>query len=101
MPKRQMTLAEFNAALREAGFSVDYGRIVDVSGRCFGFAAMARFNHGVVNREATISNVLWEREAEIAQRVAATVRPVAAGEAKRGQPSVPLAAGTSLRLDTR
>jgi hypothetical protein len=30
--KPEMTSAEFNAAFREAGFGVDRGRIVDVSG---------------------------------------------------------------------
>jgi hypothetical protein len=34
--KPQMTAAEFNAALRDAGFGVDHGRIVDVSGKCPG-----------------------------------------------------------------
>jgi hypothetical protein len=33
----EMTTAEFNAALREAGFGVDRGHIVDVSGKCPGF----------------------------------------------------------------
>jgi hypothetical protein len=70
-----MTLAEFNDALREAGFGADHGRIVDVSGRCPGFAAMASFNHGVVDRDATILKILWEREAEISRRAAATERP--------------------------
>jgi hypothetical protein len=74
--KPQLTAAEFNAALRGAGFRVEYGRIVDVSGRCPGFGAMPSFNHGAVNRNATLAKVLWEREAEIARRTAADARPV-------------------------
>jgi hypothetical protein len=41
--KPQMTAAEFNAALRETGFGVDHGRIVDVSGACSGFTAVPIF----------------------------------------------------------
>jgi hypothetical protein len=37
-------------ALREAGFGVDHGGIVDLSGQCPGFATLPSFNHGVVNR---------------------------------------------------
>jgi hypothetical protein len=66
--KPQMTSEEFKTALREAGFGVDHGRIVDVSGRCPGFATLPSFNHGAVNRNATLSTVLWEREAELARR---------------------------------
>jgi hypothetical protein len=66
--KPQMTSEEFKTALREAGFGVEYDRIVDVSGRCPGFATLPSFNKGVVNRNATLSKVLWEREAEIARR---------------------------------
>jgi len=42
-----MTSVEFSAALREAGFDVDHGRIVDVSGKCPGFATLPSFNKGV------------------------------------------------------
>jgi hypothetical protein len=66
--KPEMTSSEFNAALREAGFGVDHGRIVDVSGNCPGFTAVPIFRNGAVNRNATLSKVLWEREAEIARR---------------------------------
>jgi hypothetical protein len=66
--KPQMTSAEFSAALREAGFHVDHGRIVDVSGRCPDFATLPSFNNSVLNRNATLSKVLWEREAEIKRR---------------------------------
>jgi hypothetical protein len=66
--KQQMTSEEFKTALREAGFGVEHGRIVDVSGRCPGFATLPSFNKGVVNRNATLSKVLWEREAEIKRR---------------------------------
>jgi hypothetical protein len=64
----QLTSAEFNAALREAGFGVNHGRIVDVSGKCPGFAAVPIFRDGVVNRNATLSRVIRERDAEIARR---------------------------------
>jgi hypothetical protein len=66
--KPQMTSAEFKTALREAGFSVAQGWIVDVSGKCPGFASLPGFNKGVLNRNATLSKVIWEREAEIARR---------------------------------
>jgi hypothetical protein len=36
------TSAEFTTAMREAGFGVDHGRIVDVSGQCPGFATAAQ-----------------------------------------------------------
>jgi hypothetical protein len=66
--KPQMTSEEFKTALREAGFGVDHGRIVDVSGQCPGFATLPSFNKGVVNRNATLTKVVWERDAEIARR---------------------------------
>jgi hypothetical protein len=70
--KPQMTSAEFNAALREAGFGVDHGRIVDVSGKCPGFSTMPSFNKGAVNRRATLARAIRERDAEIARRAAAS-----------------------------
>jgi hypothetical protein len=71
--KPEMTAAEFNAALREAGFGVDHGRIVDVSGKCPGFATFPAFHsRGVVNRNATLSKVIRERDAEIARRSGST-----------------------------
>jgi hypothetical protein len=73
--KPRMSSDEFKAALREAGFGVDHGRIVDVSGRCPGFATLPRFNKGVVNRNATLSKAIWERDAEIKRRAAATEPP--------------------------
>jgi hypothetical protein len=66
--KKQMTSEEFKTALREAGFGVEHGRIVDVSGRCPGFATLPSFNKTVVDRNATLSKVIWEREAEIKRR---------------------------------
>jgi hypothetical protein len=72
--KPQMTSAEFTAALREAGFAVDHGRIVDVSGKCPGFATMPSFNKSVVNRNATLSKAIWVRDAEITRRAAAAER---------------------------
>jgi hypothetical protein len=72
--KPQMTSAEFTAALREAGFAVDHGRIVDVSGKCPGFATLPSFNKSVVNRNATLSKAIWVRDAEIRRRAAAAKR---------------------------
>jgi hypothetical protein len=66
--KPQMTSTEFSAELREAGLHVDHGRLVDVSGRCPGFATSPSFNRGVLNRNATLSKVLWERDAKIRRR---------------------------------
>ena len=69
--KPPLTAAEFSAALREAGFGVDHGRIVDVSGKCPGFSTLPSFNKGVLNRNATLSKTIWERDAEIKRRAAA------------------------------
>jgi hypothetical protein len=73
--KPQMTSAEFNAALRDAGFGVDRGRIADVSGRCPGFSAVPIFRgNGSVDRNATLSKIIWERDAQIGRR-AASIKP--------------------------
>ena len=56
--KKQLTATEFSAALREAGFGVAQGWVVDVSGKCPGFASLPSFNKGVLNRDATLSKVL-------------------------------------------
>jgi hypothetical protein len=66
--KPQMTSAEFSAALREAGFGIDHGRIRDVSGTGPGFTTVPSFTKGVLNRNATLSKVGWERDAEIRRR---------------------------------
>jgi hypothetical protein len=55
----QMTSAEFTTAMREAGFGVDHGRIVDVSGQCPGFTTLPSFNKSAVDRDATLSKVLF------------------------------------------
>jgi hypothetical protein len=68
--KSQMTAAEFKAALHEAGFGVERGRIVDVSGRCPGFATLPSFNKSAVNRNTTLSKTIWEHDAEIKRRAA-------------------------------
>jgi hypothetical protein len=70
--KPRLTSAEFTAALREAGFAVEHGRIVDVSGKCPGFATLPSFNKSVVNRNATLSKAIWERDAEIRRRAASS-----------------------------
>jgi hypothetical protein len=72
--KPQMTTAEFNTGLREAGFAVDHGRIVDVSGKCPGFVALPTFNHGAVNRSATLAKAIRQRDVEIERRAAAAER---------------------------
>jgi hypothetical protein len=69
--KPQLSAAEFKTALREAGFGVAQGWIVDVSGKCPGFATLPSFNKGVLNRNATLSKVIWERDAEIKRRASA------------------------------
>jgi hypothetical protein len=66
-----MTSAEFTTAMREAGFGVDRGRIVDVSGQCPGFTTLPSFEKGAVDRNATLSKVIWERDAEIRRRAKA------------------------------
>ena len=70
----QMTSAEFSAALREAGFGVNRGQIVDVSGRCPGFAATPTFRNGAVNRNGTLTKVIRARHAEIERRPGAAKR---------------------------
>jgi hypothetical protein len=69
--KPQMTSEEFNAALRNAGFGVKQGRIVDMSGKCPGFSTVPVFRgNGSVDRNATLSKVIWERNVEIERRIA-------------------------------
>jgi hypothetical protein len=67
-----MSSAEFNAALREAGFVVERARIVDVSGKCSGFNTMPTFRNGSVDRNATLANAIRERDLEIVRRLART-----------------------------
>jgi hypothetical protein len=50
-----MTAGEFSTAMREPGFGVDHGRIVDVSGQCPRFATLPSFDKGAVDRNATLS----------------------------------------------
>ena len=69
--KPQMTSEEFKTALPRSRVGVAQGWIVDVSGKCPGFASLPSFK-GVLNRNATLSKVLWEREAEIARRAGST-----------------------------
>jgi hypothetical protein len=70
--KPQMTSVEFNAALRAAGFGVKQGRIVDVSGKCPGFSTVPIFRgNGSVDRNATLSKVVWERDEHAKRRAAA------------------------------
>jgi hypothetical protein len=70
--KPEITAAEFRAALHEAAFGFDDGRIVDMSGGCPGFAVIPVFRNGVLNRNATLSKAMWEREAEIKRRAGST-----------------------------
>jgi hypothetical protein len=75
-PPSQLTPAEFNAALKEAGFGVEHARIIDVSGRCPGFTTTAAFRGiGQVDRPRTLAKAIRERNAEIARRAAETERP--------------------------
>jgi hypothetical protein len=55
-----------------AGFGVGQGRIVDVSGKCPGFATFPSFREGVVNRNATLTKAIREGDAEIARRTGST-----------------------------
>jgi hypothetical protein len=50
--------------------TVEHGWIVDVCGGCPGFATLQSFNRGAVNRNATLSKAVWERDAEIRWRAA-------------------------------
>jgi hypothetical protein len=71
--KSQMTSAEFNAELRNAGFGVAKGRIVDVSGKCPGFSAKPTFqSNGLLDRYATLTKVIQERGNEMARRAGGT-----------------------------
>jgi hypothetical protein len=72
-PPQQLTAAEFNAALKEAGFGVERARIIDVSGRCPGFMTTPAFRgRGVIDRPKTLAKVVRERDAEIARRSGST-----------------------------
>jgi hypothetical protein len=70
----QISSAEFSNALREAGFGVDRGQIVDVSGKCPGFAAMPIFRNGAVNRNGTLTKIIRARDAEIERRAGVAKR---------------------------
>jgi hypothetical protein len=63
-----MTSEEFKIALREAGFGVAQGWIVDVSGKWRGFATLPSFNKGILNRNATLAQAIRERDEEIRRR---------------------------------
>jgi hypothetical protein len=67
---QNLTAAEFNAALKEAGFGVEHARIIDVSGRCPGFVTTAAFRGRALDRPRTLTKAIREREAEIARRAA-------------------------------
>jgi hypothetical protein len=68
-PPLQLTAAEFNAALKEAGFGVQHARIIDVSGRCPGFVTTPVFRgRGVIDRPRTLAKAIRERDAEIGRR---------------------------------
>jgi hypothetical protein len=70
-----MTRPQFVAALRDAGLAVAHGLIVDASGRCPGFSTVAIFRgNGSVAHNATLSKVVWERDAQIERRAAAVKR---------------------------
>jgi hypothetical protein len=61
----------FKKKSQMTGFGVSQGWIVDLSGKCPGFATLPSLNKGVLNRNATLSKVTWERDAEIKRRTAA------------------------------
>jgi hypothetical protein len=64
-----LTAAQFNTALREAGFGVERARIVDKSGQCPGFTTTPAFRgRGVIDRPRTVAKAIRERDAEIARR---------------------------------
>jgi hypothetical protein len=65
-----LTAAEFNAALKEAGFGVEHACIVDVSGRCPGFVTTAAFRGRALDRPRTLAKAIRERDAEIGRRAA-------------------------------
>jgi hypothetical protein len=73
--KPPLTAAEFNTALREAGFGVKHARIVDVSGRCPGFVTTPAFRGRALDRPRTLAKAIREREAEISRRAAENERP--------------------------
>jgi hypothetical protein len=73
-PPPKLTAAEFNTALKEAGFGVEHARIIDVSGRCPALTTPA-FRGRTLDRPRTLAKAIRERDAEIARRAAETVRP--------------------------
>jgi hypothetical protein len=72
-PQVQPTAAQFNAALKDAGFGVERARIIDVSGRCPGFVTTPAFRRrGVIDRNRTLAKGIRERDAEITRRALRT-----------------------------
>jgi hypothetical protein len=67
-PPPQLTAAEFNAALKQAGFGVEHARIIDVSGRCPGFVTTPAFRGRALDRPRTLAKAIRERDDEIARR---------------------------------
>jgi hypothetical protein len=84
---QNLTAAEFNAALKEAGFGVEHARIIDVSGRCPGFVTTAAFRGRALEYPSfsedfflgwprvmrpwfSLAKAIRERDAEIGQRTA-------------------------------
>jgi hypothetical protein len=84
MSKPQMTSAEFNSALRHAGFGVDRGHVVDVSGKCPGFAMIPTYRgRGLVDRSKTLERAIRERDSEIRRRAARAATASASPELPR------------------
>ena len=56
LPQPPLTAIEFNTALREARFGVEHARIVDMSGRCPGFATTPAFRGRALDRPRTLGD---------------------------------------------
>ena len=74
LPQPPLTAIEFNTALREAGFGVEHARIVDMSGRCPGFATTPAFRGRALDRPRTLA------------RRSANARPRSSGGRKKPSP---------------
>ena len=64
--KSQITAHDFRGGLRKAGFAVEDGEIVDVSGSALASSLCPCFTVMIwVDRNATLANVIRQRDEEI------------------------------------
>jgi hypothetical protein len=67
-PAPQVSLAEFNAALKRYGFRVVRAKIEDAMGKCPGVRWSAVFRGRTIDYSKTLAKVIAARDAELARR---------------------------------